>query len=449
MQAPGHPSRTACCALLGAALLSAGAALVPIARGADKAEKPNAFAAQRGAVAALMRKQSLTADEQKLFNDYFTQYLFKQFESPTPTPTSIPFARKELLIFLKQGKSGPVYNQLLKMTVERMKRLAGPTAHPAARVNAVLVLGELSDQEPDGKPLKEVFPLLLFVVGSPKFPDAAKVAGLTGLERFAKEDAVPADKKAALTGQMLAILNQADPPAGRSDDGHEWIRRCAAQVLAALGSPGPKGEVLAAYEAVIRDPASPATLRNEVAECLGRLKYPPGAKLDYASVANLLGHQTVEICQREIGKADSDELNPARRMIVYTLFSVLHGLEGTDSRSGLLAAAAGSPNQKEIEALRSKIKTTYTTAEDADLSGTDFHKAIEDMIAELQSALPPKPELKADTVAEKPAAPAATAPAAAAAPGTAPAAAAPVAAAPATPDAARADARRAATGGGN
>jgi hypothetical protein len=384
------------------AIWALGSAL-PAACAADR----NPLEFKQGEVNAVLRGQS---QNMELFDQYFKQFFFPQFAvkaDATPGPELLPKLRNELRRFRMTGKQGDAYNRLLQYTVAAMKNIAGkPTYHIAARVNAILVLGDLNDKEavPGSKPLPAAFPLLLFVAQSDKFPDAMKVAALVGLERWARADAIPPDKKDALTKLLLEMLNQETPPPGRTLEGHGWFRRSAAQVLAAMGSPGPDNGVVAAYEKIVADPEARATLRCEMAECLGQLKYPAGAKIDYSSLANLIGHQTIEICQRELDAAKGASRQPSRRLIAYTLATALHGLEGPDSRGGLLAAAAGTDGQKFVASVRDKVKTGFASADSADVADEQIAATANDVIAELQSILLPKPEPKRDAPQPAPAA---------------------------------------------
>ncbi|MEX2114302.1 MAG: hypothetical protein WD845_14005 [Pirellulales bacterium] len=351
----------------------------------------------------ILRGGALAGADEKLFDQYFCQF-FMQFLNPNACPESFHDVRKDLQIFLRMGKSGPSYNALIKKATTGLRQVAGSASFsPAARVNAVLTLGSLNESEPGGKPLASELPVLKFIVESKdlvRFPDSTKIAALVGLERYAREGAIPPAQQADLFKMLLAILEQQTPPDNRTAEGHTWMRRSAAQVLAALGNPGPNNSLIAAMEKIIADPGARASLRCEMAECLGKLQYPKDAKIDYPALANLLGHQTVEICQGELEAAKNSGRNPSRGMIVYALASTLHGLEGPTGRTGLLAAAAGTPTQAAIAELRKKIKETSELMQDEDeVADTQLATKVNELVTEMQAVLPPKPQPKQDVVA--------------------------------------------------
>ncbi len=231
------------------------------------------------------------------------------------------------------------------------------------------------------------------------------VASLVGLERHAAAGAIPAASAAQLTSYLLKLVNAPEPPAGRTVDAHDWMRRNAAQVLAAMGSPGPNNSVVTAFEQIIADPKTRPLFRCDIAECLGRLKYPANSKVNSQELANLLGHQAADICQHELDASLADKRTPSRGLLAYALDSSLHGLEGGDGRSGLLAIApSGSEGRTLIDSIRTKIKSVHSTIENLDPDDDSSVAAeIGPLIGELQGMLPPKPELKPtpDVVAPK------------------------------------------------
>jgi hypothetical protein len=376
------------------------AAIVCCAASASLAQQ-GPLVAQKAEIGRILREKSL-ADPQKaaLFNDYFKLF-FRQFINPSPGPNTFPDLRHELRIFRAVGQKGQAYDALTQLSYRYMGAIAISDKYsPAARVNAILILGELNEQEA-GKPLSAALrPLLIFATGDSyqgqPIPDELKVAAMVGLERWASLGAIPADKQAALSGAMLALVNQQTPPPGRTAEAQDWMRRQAAQVLAALGSPGPKNEVLAAYETILAASGTRNSLRCEVAKCLGRLKYPEGLQADFPALANLIGHQTVEICQREL---DRDQQRPRRALFTYALRSALLGLEGSSGRGGLKAAASGTDAQQLVDAVRAPIDTAYQSAVNEETPDPDVKKAVETMIDELAALLPEKAAPKSDNVA--------------------------------------------------
>ncbi len=386
--------RRACVAACIAGVLACAVPNCCCAQGILKTEKAN--------INRILRGGKLAGADRQLFSQYFSAF-FGQFLDSKAGPATFHDVRKDLEIFLRTGKTGDAYNQLVNMANLGLQSVAkSPKFAPAVRLNAVLVLGSLKDKEPNGNPLPAAYLFLTSVVSGPaeKYPDQLKVAAMIGLERYAESGILPPRYKDPLTTAMLEIFEREVPPDNRTAEGHTWMRCEAAKVLGALGSPGPNDNVVAAMEKVIADPGAKASFRCEVAECLGKLQYPKDAKIDYQALANLLGHQAVEVCQGEIEAASESGREPSRGMIVYGLYSALHGLEGPTGRSGLVAASNGTPGQAFISDLRKKIKDAYDLTQDEDeVADTELTAKVQELVADLQSVLLPKPQPKQDTVA--------------------------------------------------
>ncbi len=177
--------------------------------------------------------------------------------------------------------------------------------------------------------------------------------------------------------------------------------------MTSLGSPGADNSVVKAFEAIIADPDARPSLRCEVAQFLGQLKYPPSAKLDFQSLAGDLGYQSVEICKHEIDAAKVAKRVPSRKLLVHAAYSSMVGLEGSDAKSGLWAAAAGTDNQQAIDGVRSKLKSLLASIEDKDEVPDDTLASVAGgKLSELESALPPRKAGKSgkETVAKEDAA---------------------------------------------
>jgi hypothetical protein len=161
--------------------------------------------AQKADINRILRGGKLAGAEAKLFSDYFRKF-FGQFLTNNPGPETFHDLRKDLEIFLRNGKSGDAYNQLVNMANRGLTYVANDAKRSAAvRLNAVLVVGNLKDQEPNGNPLPAAYLFLNSVVSGPpeKYPDQMKVAAMIGLERYAASGILPPRLKDPLTATML------------------------------------------------------------------------------------------------------------------------------------------------------------------------------------------------------------------------------------------------------
>lgn len=348
-------------------------------------EDLKALAAKKSEVTRMLRDDDV---QQPLFNDYFNKYLLPQFSAGQGAlADTYPRLRKDLKTFSNTGK-GDALKQLNQLVVAKMKEILAKSDN-AAKVNAVLVLGELTEIGSDGKPkpLAESLTYLMGAASLARFPDAVKLAAMYGLERYAAAGAIPEKQAVTLSQLCLKLLQQAEPPAGRSASGHIWMRRSAAQILARFGSPGPNDVVLNAMAEIAADPTARPTFRCEMAHCIGQLKIPSGTKVDLRALANALGHQAVEICRQEIDQAIADKRPPSRRLLMYSVVSAREGVERLQS------AAAGTENSKFIAETNAKLKAMFQELDDLDLQDDSVADTLSPKIDELQNLLGPKAQI--------------------------------------------------------
>ena len=103
----------------------------------------------------------------------------------------------------------------------------------AIKFNALLVVGELNDPEEGGKgkPSAAASALLVQLIKSPDgkaVKDYMKAAALVGLERHAAvPGAIPDKTRTELTDALIKLLEQKEPPAGRDEAAHQYLRRSA------------------------------------------------------------------------------------------------------------------------------------------------------------------------------------------------------------------------------
>ena len=391
-----------------AALLAAIAIILAGWWGSDlvHAQKFSSLASRRGEITKILRERDIPADQAKFFDDYFNRFL-QQFVAPERPYdiNDLPKVRSHLKIYLSTGKNGQAHDRLNELVLKKMLDILkndklGP--HQATiQYNALLVIGDLNQDEGDGKngkPLPGSYPHLINALRSSK--ESLKAAALVGLDRYAAAGAVPADKTADLTKTLLELLTQQEPPAGRSAAAHAYLRRDAAQVLASLGSPGPGDSVVKAFEAIVSDPHARTTLRCEITQFLGQLKYPPNSKVDFQQLANLIGHQTVEICQQELEAALAAKRPASRRLIMYSLYSSGLGLNGLKA-----AAPEGAPARDFLDKLRGQLGAVYKLTDDysvaeenPDALDADFAQTLGDKIKNLHDLLLAKPDAQKENL---------------------------------------------------
>lgn len=201
------------------------------------------------------------------FKPFFEQYVFAQMTDwKTPNNLSnLGEMREEFFKFyLNDSVAGAERNRVItEITIPFCQELLDDKAyHPAARHNAVILLGMLNTREGDSRAGRFPFPsspalkVLVNVLDDAKYEPFLKVGAVAGIkrhlevERAAKGTLLDAASKATVTNQAMAIL--AETATGQTDWEDEvsyWLKRRSVQLLGLMGNPGASGEV---YEAIVK-----------------------------------------------------------------------------------------------------------------------------------------------------------------------------------------------------
>lgn len=212
----------------------------------------------------------------------------------------------------------PAHDYLVQMTLAEMQKIVEGNYHPAARYNALLVIGRLNDREsvaPNGarvvpKPSAQALGFMVNQLQAPNQMDALRLGAWVGvlrhvtLDRYqAPADQIPANGKAIIQQMALALLQQKAPPASRSMGGHAWLQRRAMDVLAVLGT-DPNAVILPLITGYAGDDTSPMSLRLTAARSLGYFQYGGGVQVDSVPAAQSLGALAALACRTEIDRVD-------------------------------------------------------------------------------------------------------------------------------------------------
>ena len=282
-------------------------------------------------VGAIISGTSTVADNQKLFDGFFQRIVFPHFTllDNIENPDNYNGLYQRRYVFFRdymRKATGETRNYLLRITLAKMKDIANGNYHPAARVNAMLIISELNAVEVvqgtapvPPRPYLEAFTVMADTLADPQQLDAVKVAAMLGIVRHLKLESWPrtrqndAIKKVdqaerdRVNNLALAMLNQKQPPAGRTVDGHAWMQRRAIDILAALGTIGTNVNATQAIDAMVADETALMSLRCSAAEALGYLDLPPETRLDPIVTAKKLGDLAVYICKREAKRHDDQK----------------------------------------------------------------------------------------------------------------------------------------------
>jgi len=332
--------------------------------------------------------------DKKIIDSYIDPFFRSSFMKPADGMT-VPNLRKDYGNIVRGVGKTPGHDYLNSVVYKYANAIAtgsSKTFPPAAKYNAMLMLADLNESDVPGaiKPHREALLALGRTLAAPNSDaDYLKAAALIGITRLAEEKALPPNVVTPLSGLLLKILAEPEPPAGRSDSAHNFMRRSAARALAAIGSPGPNNQVVSELRTIMLDPNAKLTMRCEVAQMFYTLNIPPEAKVNYQDLANLIGHQTVEICEQELARAVEEKREPSRRIVMYALRSADMGLSGL-SRS----AEKDEEGSKFIAKIRNKISQLHGQLDD--VNKTPDNKVLEIVEPEMDTIrdmLNPKPEV--------------------------------------------------------
>lgn len=152
---------------------------------------------------------------------------------------------KETLAYLSriQRSNRPeVTKQLLLSVFKGMKQVAEGNHHPAARINAILVLARLDTAPANNAtrtpptPLSNVLPILLAIYGDEDNVDGVRAAALQGIRRHVLYSfpRMSGQDKTTIATAMTQLL-ESETPQGRPPNAHAYLQRFAIDILEMLG----------------------------------------------------------------------------------------------------------------------------------------------------------------------------------------------------------------------
>jgi hypothetical protein len=150
-----------------------------------------------------------------------------------------------------KGRRGPAQQYLVReIALPMMRDIAGDAKyHPLVRYNALLLLGDLNDKEPDragqgATSLPEALPILLEYLDATRpvndTNDALRVAALIGVKTHLERGGISDPQlREKCVKAVTALAAEKTPPPGRDPDVHAWIARAAQDVIGAMQPAAP------------------------------------------------------------------------------------------------------------------------------------------------------------------------------------------------------------------
>ncbi len=357
----------------------------------------------RSQVLKILRDGDISGDgrfgqeEQDQLTQYYGQYALRRWTLPEyftelagakeQLASTTRGLRAELQTELASCSNQDAFNFLTQRSLAFMQYVVKSypeeqgNFHPATRVNAMLMIGELGATPPPGfgqtpPPLPEATQVMLTHLQDPEQIDAVRVAALVGIVRHATLGGItdPQIRQTVVT-TMVRVVNSAPPP-GRSLDGHMWMRSQAAEILGKVGVAA--GGTTTALGAMVADIGLPISIRCVAARALGQLDYSGAGDLNASQLIVPLGR----LADAAIAEEDLDAL--LRDRIKARLSSAQQGLAG-------LAAVAVPPHQDLYTKTRTPVVAILAALDDRRIKGPDLKKLIEQNHQQLRAALGPAP----------------------------------------------------------
>ncbi|MCC7084201.1 MAG: hypothetical protein IT427_04250 [Pirellulales bacterium] len=288
--------------------------------------------------------------DQAAFDKFFNELIFPMFtHEPNFKHPSVSVAKvRQRGIrgdFLTAARNAAAKEQLLVLILNKMQQIAAGNFHPWARANAVLLIAELNESEPNGPPLKRALQILLKWSTDPQMVDAVRVPAFHGLERHAVAG-IDANQRPQVVKAMLDIVKQHTAADHQSLEGHEWIMRRAIDVLGAIGEPGEQGAVYNELVKVVEDEAAPRSARATAAEMLVKIRFVPPKDYDAEGLATSLGKFAVEAYKAELAEAASKRQEIAVVRLKQQLEAVRTAIAGGKDKKGVAAMLATDAQKK-------------------------------------------------------------------------------------------------------
>lgn len=220
------------------------------------------------------------------FQAYYQQYLFGKLMDPAYVAEygSVMQAMLDDLDRAQKNRS-PAVRLISGWIVSGASSIATGNYHPAARVNATLLLAYVDEQAADlrtGRPPVPAPAALLPLVTlyrAETNPDGVRAAALQGLLRHVKLGAVTNPQyKSGIAGLMLQLA-ESQPPTGRSPEAHAFMQRYALDILNFLANPNVTPKTAETLVSLSTTPEKPSLIAVYAASKMGQLK-PGQAKVN-------------------------------------------------------------------------------------------------------------------------------------------------------------------------
>ena len=258
-----------------------------------------------------------TITNQQLLTGWYQNYHFALMTQATSMGDidlqRLEFIKELTMICTDNSIHSHVVDQI---AIPQMTAFLKENYHPVVKYNAMLIIGQLNSQvviTNEGRsvpvPLPAALTFMVDTIKSGTETDAILLASWIGVLRHVRlnrlNQNIAGSDIITIAGEAMKLLNQATPPANRSDAGHVWLQRRVIDVLAMIGQDDQK--ILPKILSIMQDEKLAMSLRLTAARALKYFNYSPSTQVPVESTSNALGTLIVRICRNEIDRVDQEK----------------------------------------------------------------------------------------------------------------------------------------------
>jgi len=272
--------------------------------------------------------------EQLQVENYFNGFEFRVLTQTTPEDLEqLPKRRFDLFkLYILQCKQADNHQRLIDLTMAMMQQIVMDEFHPLVRYNAMLIIGELNEQEVlrvgatplPPEPYAAALPFMIERIEDPNTPDTVRVAALVGLVRHlewepfrAPSKPIPAGTRTTMLNALVKLAEMKTPPANRTAEGQLWLRRRAIECLGLAGALTSTPQIITPVEKVLKDNTEPLHLRCIAAKALGTMNIPAGQRLDALELTRTLGNLAAASIKTEFDRLETMDKKAEEHNAVY------------------------------------------------------------------------------------------------------------------------------------
>jgi len=307
-----------------------------------------------------------TITNQQLLTGWYQNYHFALMTQATSMGDidlqRLEFIKELTMICTDNSIHSHVVDQI---AIPQMTAFLKENYHPVVKYNAMLIIGQLNSQvviTNEGRsvpvPLPAALTFMVDTIKSGTETDAILLASWIGVLRHVRlnrlNQNIAGSDIITIAGEAMKLLNQATPPANRSDAGHVWLQRRVIDVLAMIGQDDQK--ILPKILSIMQDEKLAMSLRLTAARALKYFNYSPSTQVPVESTSNALGTLIVRICRNEIDRVDQEKALSALQEA-----SGVSDAEGDmGGMGGMMGGMGGTNDVKSMLEPKEKRQVDYT-----------------------------------------------------------------------------------------